>query len=328
MSAEGTRKYPQKKIEYFIRMKRILSDYSKVFVVLVDNVGSQQMNATRKEMRGTAEILMGKNTLMKKVLAEFLKENPGHFMANIERKMCGNVGFVFTNSDLPKVRDMILRNRVPAPARVGSIAPVDVVVPAGPTGCDPGQTSFFQVLQIPTKIVKGQIEITNPVNLIKKNDKVGSSEAALLSKLNIRPFSYGLAIDSIFDHGSMFGVEVLDIDDNVLSARFGAVLQKVASISLAIGYPTQASIPHSVGNAFKTMVAITVGLDNYSFAKADPFKAYLKDPSAFASAAPAAAGGNSEPAKAAAPAKPKEEEVDALDGGMDMFGGSGGGGSY
>jgi hypothetical protein len=59
--------------------------------------------------------------------------------------MAGNVGFVFTNSDLPKVRDMILANRVPAPARVGATAPVDVIVPAGPTGCDPGQTSFFQV---------------------------------------------------------------------------------------------------------------------------------------------------------------------------------------
>ena len=43
-------------------------------------------------------------------------------------------------------------------------------------------------------------------------------------------------------------------------------------------------------------------------------------------AAPAAAGGD-----AAAPAAveaPKEEEVDALDGGMDMFGGSAGGGDY
>mmetsp|Transcript_5260 Transcript_5260/g.5381 ORF Transcript_5260/g.5381 Transcript_5260/m.5381 type:complete len:128 (+) Transcript_5260:41-424(+) len=51
-----------------------------------------------------------------------------------------------------------------------------------------------------------------------------------------------------------------------------------------------------------------------------------------AAAAPAAAAGGGAPAGGAAPAKeapkPKEEEVDALDGGMDMFGGSGGGGDY
>jgi large subunit ribosomal protein LP0 len=315
-----------KKKEYFSRMTTMLETYGKVFVVSVDNVGSQQMNATRRMMRGTAEILMGKNTLMRRVMKSFLEANPGHFYGNIVQKMSGNVGFVFTNADLPKVRDMILANRVPAPARVGAISPVDVVVPAGPTGCDPGQTSFFQVLQIPTKIVKGQIEITNPVNLIKTGDKVGSSESALLTKLNIKPFSYGLKIDCVFDHGSIFSVAVLDIDEAYLVGKFAAAVASVAAISLQIGYPTQASLPHSIGNAFRSLIAVTVNLDNYSFDKADAFKAFLKDPSAFAVAAPVASTGGAAPAAAAAPEKVKEEEVDALDGGMDMFGGGGGGG--
>jgi large subunit ribosomal protein LP0 len=316
-----------KKREYAVKMKELLSTYNRVFVVLVDNVGSQQMNATRKQMRGTAEVLMGKNTLMRKVLKDFLIENPGHFHAALDAKCAGNVGFVFTNADLPKVRYMILANRVPAPARVGGIAPCDVTVPAGPTGCDPGQTSFFQVLQIPTKIVKGQIEITNLVNLIKKGDKVGSSEAALLTKLNIKPFSYGLGIDCIFDSGSQFSVDVLDIDDAILTSKFAFAIKQVAALSLQIGYPTQASLPHSIGNAFRSLVAITVNLDSYSFTKAEPYKAFLADPSAFAVAAGPATGApaaGAAPAAAAAPEKPKEEEVDALDGGMDMFGGGGG----
>jgi len=311
-----------KKKEYFNKMTRMLGTYTKVFVVCVDNVGSQQMNATRRSMRGKAEILMGKNTLMRKVLKEFLEVNPGHFYTHIEPKLAGNVGFVFTNYDLPKIRDLILANRVPAPARVGAISPVDVVVPAGPTGCDPGQTSFFQVLQIPTKIVKGQIEITNLVNLIKKGDKVGSSEASLLSKLNIKPFSYGLAIDCVFDRGSIFSVDVLDIDETYLVGVFSNAIQKVAAISLQIGYPTQASVPHSIGNAFKSLVAVTIGLDNYSFAKADAYKAFLANPNAFAAAAPVAAAGGAAPAAAAAPVV-KEEEVDPMEGGLDMFGGGG-----
>lgn len=317
-----------KKKEYYAKMTRMLSTYTKVFVVAVDNVGSQQMNATRRSMRGKAEILMGKNTLMRKVLKEFLEANPGHFYGSIEPKLAGNVGFVFTNDNLPKIRDLILANRVPAPARIGAVSPVDVVVPAGPTGCDPGQTSFFQVLQIPTKIVKGQIEITTPVNLIKIGDKVGSSEAALLQKLNIRPFSYGLAIDCVFDRGSMFSVKVLDIDEAYLTARLSEAIRAVAAISLQIGFPTQASVPHSIGNAFKSLVAVTINLDNYSFAKADAYKNFLANPGAFAAAAPAAGGAAAAPAAAAAPPAPKEEEVDALDGGMDMFGGGAKTGDY
>jgi len=102
-----------KKKEYFARMSVMLQTYSKVFIVDVNNVGSQQMNQTRRQMRGKAEILMGKNTLMRKVLKDFLEKNPNHYHATLEEKMSGNVGFVFTNYDLPKIRDFILANRVP-----------------------------------------------------------------------------------------------------------------------------------------------------------------------------------------------------------------------
>jgi large subunit ribosomal protein LP0 len=303
----------EKKEVYFKRMTAMLNTYTKCFVVKIDNVGSQQLQLTRLQMRGSAEILMGKNTLMRKIFASFLEEHPGHPYSKLAELCRGNVGFVFTNADLPKIRDMILANRVPAPARIGAFAPDDVTVPAGPTGCDPGQTSFFQVLQIPTKIVKGQIEITNDVHLIKKNDKIGSSEAALLKKLNIRPFSYGLIIDQIYDNGSLFGVEILSIDTAFLTSRFSSALGFVASISLAVGYPTQASMVHSIGGAFRTLVAASLSLDSYSFPEAAKYKAFVANPGAFA---------------AAAPVKEKVVEVDALEGGMNMFGGGGGGGDY
>jgi len=266
----------EKKDLYFKRMESLLGTYTKVFIVKVDNVGSQQMQLTRQQMRGTAEILMGKNTLMRKVFREFLEKNEDHPLAVLMPKCVGNVGFVFTNAELSVVRDMILANRVPAPARIGANAPADVIVPAGATGCDPGQTSFFQVLQIPTKIVKGQIEITNDVHLIKANTKVGSSEAALLKKLSIKPFSYGLVISEVYDNGSIFDAEILYITPAVLMAHFSEALKAVASISLAVGYPTMASMPHSIGGAFRTCVAIACGLDTYCFPEAQKYKDLMK----------------------------------------------------
>ena len=308
----------EKKSAYIQRVMVILGTYSKFFVVTTDNVGSKAMQNTRLQMRGTAEILMGKKTLLRKALGMFLEENPGHPIAAIEPFMYGSTGFVFTNGDLGKVRDFIFANKVPAPARAGAVAPTDVTVPGGPTGCDPGQTSFFQVLQIPAKIVKGQIEITSDVGLIKAGDKVGASEAALLDKLNIRPFEYGLKISTIYDNGSTFGAEVLDIDDSVLTNLFCTAIRNVAAVSMSIGYPTTASLPHVFGNTFKDLCSIVVGLDNYSFAEAEPYKAYLADPSAFA--APSGGGGGGE-AAAVEEKGPVEEEVDPMEGGMDMFGG-------
>lgn len=312
----------QRKGEYFGKMEALLDSYTKVFVVSVDNVGSSQMQKTRLSMRGKAEVLMGKNTLMRKVLKSYIEKKPDHPMAALEPLIRGNVGFVFTNGDLTEIRDKILENKIPAPARAGAVSPCIVIIPPGPTGCDPGQTSFFQALQVGTKIVKGQIEITSPFTVLKQGDKVGPSEAALLQKLNIRPFSYGLIISSIYDNGSVFAPRVLDITPEVLGSYFGAAMAKVAALSLAIGYPTQASLPHSMAAAFKTVVAVVVGLDTYSFAKAEAFKAYAKDPSAFASSSAPAAGGAAPVAAAAVKEVEKEEEVD-MGGAMDMFGGGG-----
>lgn len=70
-----------------------------------------------------------------------------------------NVGFVFTNEDLVEVREKLLANKKRAPARAGAIAPCGVTIPAQNTGLGPEKTSFFQALQIPTKISRGTIEI-------------------------------------------------------------------------------------------------------------------------------------------------------------------------
>jgi hypothetical protein len=55
----------------------------------------------------------------------------------------------------PQVKAEIAKYKVGAPARVGLVAPNDVTIPAGGTGMDPSQTSFFQALAIATKINKG-----------------------------------------------------------------------------------------------------------------------------------------------------------------------------
>ena len=216
-----------------------------------------------------------------------------------------------------------------------SIAPSKVVVPKGPTGCDPGQTAFFQTLQIATKITRGQIEMVNDTNLIEPGEKVTASQAALLQKLNIEPFTYGLVLKKVYDSGSLFDAKVLDITDDVLSAKFMNALGALASISLALGFPTQASVPHSIANAYKAILAITIELENYTFDKADTVKEYLADPSKFAGPATGGGGGGGGGGGDAAAAEEekeeeKEEEEMDLGGGMDMFGGEEGegGGDY
>ncbi|KAI3519828.1 hypothetical protein L1887_09044 [Cichorium endivia] len=298
----------EKKIAYDAKLCQLLDEYTQVLVVAADNVGSNQLQNIRHGLRGDSVILMGKNTMMKRSIRMHAEKTGNKAILNLITLLIGNVGLIFTKGDLKEVREEVAKYKVGAPARVGLVAPVDVVVPPGNTGLDPSQTSFFQVLNIPTKINKGTVEIITPVELIKKGDKVGSSEAALLAKLGIRPFSYGLVVLSVYENGSVFSPEVLDLTENDLVEKFAIGVSMVTSLALAIHYPTIAAAPHMLINGYKNALAIAVET-NYSFPLADKVKEYLEDPSKFVVTAPAAVAGGSAPAAAqAAPAEEKKDE--------------------
>jgi len=292
------------KTKYFTRILSLFDEYKTCLIVGVDNVGSKQMQEIRIAMRGHGEIIMGKNTMIRKAIRGHLQENP-----QLERLLpyiVGNVGFVFTKEDLGEVRKKLLENKRGAPAKAGAIAPCDVHLEPQNTGMGPEKTSFFQALQIPTKISRGTIEILNPVHLIKNGEKVGASEAALLNMLNITPFSYGLIVQEVYDNGTIYSPEVLDVTSDDLRARVLSGIRNVAAVSLHVGYPTKASAPHSIVNAFKNLLAVAAATD-VTFKQAEKLKEYLADPSKFAVAAPAAAA--SAPAAATKKEEPKKEEA-------------------
>ncbi|KAG8501414.1 hypothetical protein CXB51_003739 [Gossypium anomalum] len=310
-----------KKIAYDAKLCQLLDEYTQILIAAADNVGSNQLQNIRKGLRGDSVVLMGKNTMMKRSVRMHAEKTGNQAFLNLIPLLQGNVGLIFTKGDLKEVSEEVAKYKVGAPARVGLVAPIDVVVPPGNTGLDPSQTSFFQVLNIPTKINKGTVEIITPVELIKKGDKVGSSEAALLAKLGIRPFSYGLVVLSVYDNGSVFSPEVLDLTEDDLIEKFATGVSMVTALSLAISYPTLAAVPHMFINGYKNVLAVAVATE-YSFPQADKVKEYLADPSKFAvAAAPVAAAGGAAPA-AAAPAeekKPEPEEESDDDMGFSLF---------
>lgn len=310
---------------YFGRMKSLLEQYETILVVGIDHVSSGQLAKIRKELRVyEATVLMGKNTLMRKVVAQFVVEHPGHALVELLPYLVGNCGLVFVKRDIDKVREVIKTNTKAAPAKIGQIAENDVVVPPGATGCDPGQTQWFQALNVPTKIVKGQIEIVSELKLITKGDKVGASEAGLLQKLNILPFTYGVQFLQVFMNGSVFDAAVLDISESVLRTKFIGGVRFLAALSLGAGIPTQASLPHSLGRAVRQMLAISA-MTNYQFKYSAPWdKLFNMSPEELAKLAAAGAPAGDAPAAAAAPKKEekKEEPVEVDVGGGDLFGGA------
>merc|ERR1719512_23025 len=137
--------------------------------------------------------------------------HPEAGLDTLRENIRGNVGMIFnTDSSLDEIREIISTHKKNSGAKSGQMSNVDLALPSGPTGMDPSQTSFFQALNIGTKIVKGQIELVSEFKILHAGEKVSPSAAVLLTKLGIKPFEYQMMVKSVFADASVFDADVQD----------------------------------------------------------------------------------------------------------------------
>jgi len=312
-----------KKQVYFDKLVNLVENEPTCLIVSVDHVGSSQLQKVRIALRGKATVLMGKNTMIRTALRKRYEETGNEGLINLVNVMKGNLGFIFCKAGtVDYAREIMGQYVLPAGAKVGVEAPTDVFLPAGPCGLDPAQTSFFQALNIATKIVKGAIEVVKEEHIIKKGERCGASAVALLQKLNIRPFEYGILLKMVYEEGSVFDAKVLDITDEALQEKFCVGVSNVAALGREIGIPTEAGLPHMFADAFKNITGLCADID-FDFPEMEKGREFLKDPAAYAAANPGGGGGGgggAAAAPAAAAAAPVVEEEEEEDMEFDLFG--------
>jgi len=314
------------------RLYENFTKYRQCLVVKLEHVTSNQVQQTRLALRQQkkGDMVCGKNTVVKKAInlrleppedkdPDFEFRKPLYTnIPQIEKltTYCkGKVGFIFSDAPVFELKPLIESNKIAAAAKVGTLAPIEVVIPPGPTGLDPSQISFFHTLNISTKIQKGQIEITKEFRVCDKGKKIGNSEAAILQKLNIKPFSFGMEILYVYDDGSILTPEVFNLNPEELLGKIRAAAANITAISLAIGDPNVLSIPHMIVNGFKNIAAIALET-NIPLKQLEGLKAGGGAAPVSGGAAPAQVKQEAKPA-VVEEKKPEEEEVDI----GDMFGG-------
>jgi len=272
-----------KKSDYIEKVIRTLEEYPRFLVVTCDNIGSKHMQNIRLSLRASGSVLlMGKNTLMRKAIRTKLEEHPEweQILPHIKH----NVGLVLSKGSLTALRDKLLESTVPAVAKAGVVAPDDVLLPKQVTTLEPTKTSFFAALDIATKITKGCVEILNDVKLCDRGKKVGSSEAALLQMLDIKPFTYGLKVKACWE-SAMFDPEFLDFTEEHLIRSISIGISQVAALSLGLSYPTLPAIKHVIAGGFKNLVSVSLEI-GHSFKQMEDIKKRIENPEAFVSNTP------------------------------------------
>lgn len=96
--------------------------------------------------------------------------------------------------------------------------------------------------------------------------------------MGIKPFYFGITVSSVYDKGDIYSSNVLDITENDINCAFIKSVRKLASFCLGLDYPTAASVPHTIMNSYKNILAIGLECKLYSWNNLIKVKEIIETP--------------------------------------------------
>lgn len=252
-------KVSQKNIVFADKIRALVKEYSIVGIIDVQGLPAPQFQRIRVSLKGKAEVLIVKKNLIEIVLNELEKTHKG--ISDMKDKMIGIVGLIFTNDNPFTLYKFVKKNKSSAPAKAGQIAPSDIVVPAGPTSFAPGPIiGELGALKIKAGINAGKVEIKEDSVVAKEGDVISQALAAILTRLAIEPMEVGLNIKVVYEGGTLFDKNVLDVDEDAILADLKAQAADCFKLSVGLKYFTKENISHFIGEAGRDSLGLGVGV--------------------------------------------------------------------
>jgi large subunit ribosomal protein L10 len=222
-------------------IKELLLQYNAVGIASLQKVRSAQLQQLRKKLKGNADLLVIKNSLMQRAVSETKEEKAG--LEKLEEHLTGPNLYLFTNLNPFKLVLLLEKNRVKAKARAGDIAAFDVTVPSGNTGLPPGPIiSQFTAVGLRTRIESGSVYVNKDTMVAKEGEAISAQLASLLSKLGIKPVEAGLSLTVVFDDGTILTEENLALDIEGFSQSLATAHQYAFNLSLEAAIPLTENI--------------------------------------------------------------------------------------
>ncbi len=205
-----------------------LAKYSVVAIASISGLKSRQFNAIKKKLRGQAEIIIARKTLLKKAIDTGKPE-----VKKLEEYMQGAEVLVLSNLDAFKLYKLFKQNKTKTPAKAGAIAPVDIVVPSGETNLAPGPVlTELKQAKIDAKIQGPKIVIMKDAVVARAGQEISPQVATVLSKLGIEPMEVGIELKAAFENNEIYPGEILNVDEATVLANLVECHRK--AINLAV----------------------------------------------------------------------------------------------
>lgn len=263
----GAVKNPQKKFKVWEKAQSYLTKYTTVLVCDIKDMPSNNIHKMRKQLRTIdSEVLCGKSTIIERAVRDIIEKGkfPSHLNKETLTKLAECLAthqlcIIFTNQDIGEITKVSEQFKIEKQSKVGAISPVDITLPAGPTGMDASQVDYFQNLRIQTKVVKNQLDIINPTKILAVGQKITLSEINLMNKFGIKPFHHKIKVNNVIIGGKMFDSGILNLNADIMNKALERGISNIAAFGLATGLSNKASAVHVVANSFRNIMGLAVG---------------------------------------------------------------------
>jgi large subunit ribosomal protein L10 len=247
MSAERkTETIPEWKREEVGALVDLLESYDSLGVVDVRGIPSRQLQEMRANLYGTAQLRMGRNTLIERAL-----EDADEGAEELTAYVSGQVGLIGTDDNPFALFKQLEASKTSAPIQAGEVAPNDVVVPEGDTGIDDLQmVGDFNSAGVNARPGEdGTIEVMAESVVAEAGEAVDAETAGVLDAMGIEPKEVGLDLRAVFADGVVFEADELAIDEDAYYSDLQTAAARSRNLAVNAEYPTSRTTPTLLANA-------------------------------------------------------------------------------
>ena len=249
LTRQATRVAPWKK-EMFQRLAELIEKYPVVAIADLQKVRSSQLQEIRRKLRGQAEVLVAKNTILRKAAVSLGEKKPN--IDGFTEGLAGSNLLLFTGMNPYALIVFLNKNKVRVPAKAGDLATGEIIIPAGNTGLQPGPViSEFGEVKVATRIEGGSIWVVRDTVVAEKGKEISAKLASLLSKLGMKPMEAGLSIVRAFDQGIVLGSDDLVFDIESYKSDLVSACRNALAVAVETEYVLPETVSLILGRAYR-----------------------------------------------------------------------------
>ena len=229
-----------------------------VFAVIdIHGVPADSMLGMRAELYGKMEVSVAKKQLMRLAWRES-GQDPEHLESLFGGAVQPALVQTATMTSFELFREL-KKTEAGRPAKLGDIAPYDIIVEKQDTGMAPGPiVGELNTVNIPAKIMGGSVHIQKTVTVLKEGEVFTGDLGLLLSKIDINPIVTGLRLCGTLEDGVIFAPETLDLDIEAFEQQVIGTIAGAHNLACNIHWFTSQTTPVLLGKASSEALAVAM----------------------------------------------------------------------